>query len=277
MSLRIKLMAAAVAMAASAGASADMSNIQSGNSSLAFVALDSTGSPISVMMDLRYTLDQFLPTLATTTSSGTIQWNFNTNSLLVNGVAQSGNFAWSDNLASFNANAQATETRWGVIAGDSLSTASSTTPIRYLSTSLAPIGTVDNQTLANLSGFSAQNNLYNANNLIQTDGVVDGSTATSGAAYVGQTFGATGNWANKTNGWLAFASEGATQNFYSLVGTPAVGAPTLATVTQYAGTFTYDDGVLTYAVAAVPEPETYAMLLAGLGMIGAIARRRKNA
>ncbi len=31
------------------------------------------------------------------------------------------------------------------------------------------------------------------------------------------------------------------------------------------------------AVAAVPEPETYAMLLAGLGLVGAIARRRKAA
>ncbi|MDD5481180.1 FxDxF family PEP-CTERM protein, partial [Rhodoferax sp.] len=29
-------------------------------------------------------------------------------------------------------------------------------------------------------------------------------------------------------------------------------------------------------VAAVPEPETYAMLLAGLGMLGAVARRRKQ-
>ena len=28
------------------------------------------------------------------------------------------------------------------------------------------------------------------------------------------------------------------------------------------------------ALAAVPEPETYAMLLAGLGLIGAAARRR---
>ena len=27
---------------------------------------------------------------------------------------------------------------------------------------------------------------------------------------------------------------------------------------------------------AVPEPETYAMLLAGLGMVGYLARRRKN-
>lgn len=36
----------------------------------------------------------------------------------------------------------------------------------------------------------------------------------------------------------------------------------------------------TYAsltVSAVPEPEFYAMLLAGLGIIGAVARRRKTA
>jgi len=38
-------------------------------------------------------------------------------------------------------------------------------------------------------------------------------------------------------------------------------------------------GVLTYtatAAAPVPEPETYGMLLAGLGMIGFVARRRKS-
>lgn len=31
------------------------------------------------------------------------------------------------------------------------------------------------------------------------------------------------------------------------------------------------------AVTAVPEPETYAMLLAGLGLLGAVARRRRQA
>jgi len=33
----------------------------------------------------------------------------------------------------------------------------------------------------------------------------------------------------------------------------------------------------TLPVAAVPEPETYAMLLGGLGLMGFIARRRKQA
>ena len=38
------------------------------------------------------------------------------------------------------------------------------------------------------------------------------------------------------------------------------------------GVFSYD----LYAVAAIPEPETYAMMLAGLGLLGVMARRRKQ-
>ena len=34
---------------------------------------------------------------------------------------------------------------------------------------------------------------------------------------------------------------------------------------------------LSYSVAAVPEPESYAMFLAGLGIMGAVARRRSKA
>lgn len=35
-------------------------------------------------------------------------------------------------------------------------------------------------------------------------------------------------------------------------------------------------GIRSASVTAVPEPETYAMLLAGLGLMGTIARRRKS-
>jgi hypothetical protein len=39
----------------------------------------------------------------------------------------------------------------------------------------------------------------------------------------------------------------------------------------------YDDMVVGLNVAAVPEPETYALMLAGFGAIGFIARRRRGA
>ncbi len=48
----------------------------------------------------------------------------------------------------------------------------------------------------------------------------------------------------------------------------------------YGGDADYDDFVVgvkfTSAVAPVPEPQTYAMLLAGLGLLGLSIRRRKN-
>ncbi|MCY7305903.1 MAG: PEP-CTERM sorting domain-containing protein [Rhodoferax sp.] len=37
-----------------------------------------------------------------------------------------------------------------------------------------------------------------------------------------------------------------------------------------------DSVVLAYRVTAVPEPETYTLLLAGLGLVGAVARRRRR-
>jgi len=54
-------------------------------------------------------------------------------------------------------------------------------------------------------------------------------------------------------------------------------------ITGYGGQSGYNQGNELYAwavcpgdVAVVPEPETYAMFLAGLGLMGFMAWRRKN-
>ena len=47
-------------------------------------------------------------------------------------------------------------------------------------------------------------------------------------------------------------------------------------VVQGAGGGTYSSDV-NLALAPVPEPETYAMMVAGLGLLGFVARRKKNA
>lgn len=71
---------------------------------------------------------------------------------------------------------------------------------------------------------------------------------------------------------------------YSVDVTSTTAAPTLATfnwvgVTKVIVSDANKTGqsvIDNITVAAVPEPETYAMLLAGLGLMGAVARRRKQ-
>lgn len=276
MNLKLKALAAAVALAAASGAAnAAMDRYVTGNGSLAFIALDFTGSPISVMMDLDYNVDSFLPT-AMSTPGATIQWDFGANTLTVNGVASASTQTnWSSALSSFNAIAQSAETKWGVIAGDSQSLSGSTTPIRYLSTTTpgTALSTLQGTTKSALSNFATTDQLFNSNNLLQTS--TNGSSATSGDAYVGGVyFGTAGKWKNNTV-WSAYANEGQTADFYMLDGNNGISS-TKALVTPYAGDFTYAAGVLTYTVAAVPEPSEYALMLAGLGMVGFMARRRLN-
>jgi hypothetical protein len=45
---------------------------------------------------------------------------------------------------------------------------------------------------------------------------------------------------------------------------------------ELANAINYSDQMVSYSVTAVPEAETYAMMMAGLGLIGVIARRREH-
>ncbi|ACB34591.1 conserved hypothetical protein [Leptothrix cholodnii SP-6] len=80
----------------------------------------------------------------------------------------------------------------------------------------------------------------------------------------------TGVFTDLSGYFYHFAITGS-DNSYELT-YDGTGTSSFAWLTEPAG------GQLTVGpvVSSVPEPETYAMLLAGMGVVGAMARRRKN-
>ena len=96
---------------------------------------------------------------------------------------------------------------------------------------------------------------------------VNGSLSGSGLSFTSISMGST-PWTLVSNGLVT--------NFAEIVNFEG-GAPSTLTIigTKSASSMSFYGGGVT--VTPVPEPETYAMLLAGLGVMGAIARRRKQA
>ncbi|AXS81484.1 PEP-CTERM sorting domain-containing protein [Dechloromonas sp. HYN0024] len=96
-----------------------------------------------------------------------------------------------------------------------------------------------------------------------------GTSAYTNAANAGNfTNGMKNSWGGNAAGWTTDNVVGTAADFYTVTAaTSAAGGTLVASGITFDGT--------TVAVAAVPEPETYSMLAAGLLMLGAVARRRK--
>jgi len=113
------------------------------------------------------------------------------------------------------------------------------------------------------------------------DAAGTGPIASGGAAGVDGCNGSSGGFAciQAKTPYLTMASGGSYTFNFSVFGANYVTSPGMFNTHVGIG-FTQTDGsgnagiVSTGVVSAIPEPETYAMLLAGLGLMGFVARRR---
>jgi len=233
-----------------------------------------------------------------------VVWNFANNSETINGVASTNTIAYSGAYTSFlSAVTTAGHTfNWGVVASEVSNTGTTATagnPIANQNTLM----TLSNPSTAYIKLPSttqastapvAYNNLVTAtlgqgtqSTAANTQGA---NYATTGGAYVGTSLKTTfnGNLPNfSTSGsttasmYVQWIQQAATTKLYTLDGV-SYSSGLNAPVGSDPATFTFDPtaSTLTFSIGAVspvPEPDSYAMLFAGLAAIGFIVRRRNAA
>lgn len=269
MKATLKLVAAAAIAVSAGAANAALVDTNSGNSSMLFVLVDSTGSAASFAADLGYLYADFAPGGAQLSAGTSISWNFNNNTLTVNGSSSVvGN--WASEYTQFtaaNTAAVPTELSYGVLGGDSVNS-------NFLTTGNPTAAQVTGQNLSNVWSFPSINSIWGNNaayaggTLNGTNGAntVIGSDALQGFVGAPDMLGVNYNFQEQLN-WQATVTPGTSSAMYYL--TPD------ATPSKLAGTWSYNAGVLTYSVAAVPEGDGLALAMAGLGLLGFVARRRQ--
>lgn len=256
--MKFKLLALAAVMAVSGAASAaTISNGSTGNGGLFFSIWDGANS---YSRNLGDTIDSFESFLASTT------------------VPFDKTFAADATLTSFLSTASLSTLKWNVVAGDNSG------PVRLLETFTLPKAT--------LTIGADKVRLATAGTALFVTDLNTKLASSDSATYAVNTIGYAGNAAmfgDKAGGKLNFSNAGTLSNnsiatglgFMRINGTSS--GLTASTYTPYAiggnAVNVYFDTASTLhisAISAVPEPETYAMLLAGLGLMGAIARRRNK-
>ncbi len=303
--MKLHHIAAAVAFAAAGTAHAAIDNFTTGNGSLFLVAYDNAGGSFTQtasLFDLGFHLDDIAGATGNGTNGAigtlanpgtTVVWNFNNNTVTVDGVTKDlGTNSWSTAFNKLVANSDAGQIKWVVGAGDNVGIQSNA---RYLLTGQPTAAALSTQNASNTSNLTSSNTLFldsiTNKGTLNVAGVDNGawtfSAAEDGAAtaingYVLDTTVFSPNWKGRNMLNSPAVLDGAKQNLWLADATGAekrVGDQPLAgpDYLNGAGTLTFNSatGTLTLAIPAVPEPSTYALALLGLGLVGAVARRRR--
>ncbi|MDP2030730.1 MAG: PEP-CTERM sorting domain-containing protein [Thiobacillus sp.] len=280
MNFKLNALVAAALLVAAGSANAAMSGATSGNGELLinFISQGGTsatagGDDMSAVFDLGVSMNDFLT--HKNQAGYTQTWSL---------TGANYGSAWSDLLA-FSANDAAIE--FNVIALDNVNT-------RYLTTN--DIATYSSLTNANLGGFQNMDLYVNANNLRGSNATEVNGASTALASDVANSYFRAVNGAGQGDTWLTKTTDttknlATAQNFWSLsvgagsgssqasksaFGVDLNGNGSIGTgefgewsVNMAAGTVTFAN-----PAAPVPEASTYGMMLAGLGLVGFMARRR---
>ena len=300
MKLRFNALPVALAALIAAGGAQALMQIgqqvpSGGNSSVIFVAVDEN-SNISLAIDLGLTMSAF--TNSTTLTSGLtspIFWDFNANNTNAPTVGVND---WTVAYNRFKNTQSDGDFSWGVFAGDNvlsaLITPTNAIPGRGLLATGNP--TVEQMLAARSSGPIAtaignQNNFIAASNGLASGNhqQVDNGSNTATAADVatgsgwfpdimGEGFNGSLTWsmllANRESSafnWQQLLPPNSTNPIINQFGNPT----TIDSLSPMPINFTFDIATNQLVLAPVPEPGTYAMLLAGLCAVGFMVRRRK--
>ena len=273
MKFQLKALAVALALVAAVPAQAAMDDAQTGNSSLVLAVYDKTAN-ISALFDLGKNYSDFNVAGASFANSGitnpgtVLNWNLS-----------SGDYAtaWS----TYFATATLANSVYAIVSTDNLGAGAGNRGLISTYSSFATNPTTGQlQTVAQNFSSMLNNNqtstvaLYENHTLVANGGsVIPGSTP--GFGYSPNYFG---NSKNFGLGPIAVGSVGTDLGVfqYTSAATTFV-TPTLTTFGNSAKFNLASNGSLVYSTLAAPIPEadTWAMMLLGLGFMGFVARRKQ--
>ena len=273
MKFQLKALAVAAILAATLPAQAATTSAVSGNSSLILAVYDTTAN-ISALFDLGKDYSDFNVSGASFANSGvtnpgtSFSWNL-----------ASGDYAAAWSL--FNTTATLPNIKYAVVAQDNSGLVSVAGNRGLISSYSAIAASPTSGQLANIAGnfdsYVADNGFAGAVTYENHSLVANGSSVSSS----GKSYAPTGYFGNGKNFNLGNIAAGAIGSDlgvfqYTNAGTSTF---TLATTTIFGNGAKFNlasNGSLIYStVAAVPEADTWAMMLLGLGFMGFVARRKQ--